>query len=305
MHWADATVKDQQGKQTVSTGISPSGPIHLGNLREIITGDLLFRACRDKGLESKLLYLADDMDPLRKRYPFLSEDYELQVGKPLRNIPSPDSNGTYSEHFLNPFLKSAAELGIFPEVIKAGDLYRDGKMGEIIRLTVQNREKIRNIIEEVSGRALEKDWYPYNAICSKCGRINTTKIHGLKEDLLSYSCVCGNTGEADIFKEEGKLPWRVEWPAKWKILGVTIEPFGKDHGTIGGSYDTGKAISEQIFNYKAPLPLMFERILLKGKGAMHSSTGIVIPASEVLDFAPPELIRFLMARVPSTRHTGG
>ncbi len=302
MHWVDAVVKDQVGAQTVSTGISPSGPIHLGNLREIITGDLLNRGCKDKGLQSKLIYLADDMDPLRKKYPFLPEEYELQVGKPLRNIPSPDGKGTYSEYFLSPFLKSAGELGIFPEAIRAGDLYRDGKMGEIIRVTIVNREKIRNIIEKVSGRELEKNWFPYNPVCSSCGRINTTVGLELKGDLVEYKCKCGNSGDANIFTEDGKLPWRIEWPAKWKILGVTIEPFGKDHGTVGGSYDTGKVIAEEIFDYPAPLPLMFERILLKGKGAMHSSTGIVIPASEILSFCPPEIVRFLMARVPSTRH---
>jgi lysyl-tRNA synthetase class 1 len=302
MHWVDSTVKNQEGPQIVSTGISPSGPIHLGNLREIITGDLLFRGCRDKGLKSELIYLADDMDPLRKKYPFLSDEYEAQVGKPLRHIPAPDGKGLYSDYFLNPFIKSASELGIFPRIIKAGDLYRDGQMGEVIRIAIQNIDKIRNLIETISGRELEKEWFPYNPICSSCGRINSTRGYELKGDLVSYTCKCGHTGESNIFKEEGKLPWRIEWPAKWKVLGVTIEPFGKDHGTVGGSYDTGKAIAENIYGYPAPLPLMFERILLKGKGAMHSSTGNVIPASEILSFCPPEIVRFLMSRVPSTRH---
>ena len=63
---------------------------------------------------------------------------------------------------------------------------------------------------------------------------------------MEYSCKCGHTGRSDVRKDQGKLPWRIEWPAKWKILGVTVEPFGKDHGAPGGSYDTGKAIAEKI-----------------------------------------------------------
>ena len=31
----------------------------------------------------------------------------------------------------------------------------------------------------------------------------------------------------DIKSGAGKLTWRVEWAARWKIFGVTCEPFGK------------------------------------------------------------------------------
>ena len=47
---------------------------------------------------------------------------------------------------------------------------------------------------------------------------------------------------------------------------------------------------------------MYERILLKGVGVMHSSTGVAITASEVTTFAPPEILRFLIARNDPGRH---
>jgi len=100
----------------------------------------------------------------------------------------------------------------------------------------------------------------------------------------------------------GKLVWRVDWPARWPIFRVTIEPFGKDHATAGGSYDTGKRISEEIYKYPAPYPIVYEWIHLKGVGAMHSSTGIVVTINEMLDVVPPEVLRYLIIRNKPEKH---
>ena len=302
MYWGRSFASKLTGKHKVSTGISPSGYIHFGNVREVMTGDIIHKSIQMEGMESSFIYLCDDIDPLRKVYPFLPESYEKHVGKPLRDIPAPDGNLSYSEFFIQPFIETMKKLNISPEIIRTGELYRDGKLGDLIEESIKKKDQIRQILEQFSGRELENDWYPYNPRCSQCGRINSAKATGFSNGKVSYQCTCGFNGESDIYKDEGKLPWRIEWPAKWKILGVTVEPFGKDHGTQGGSYDTGKAISETVFNYPAPAPMMFERILLKGKGAMHSSTGINIPASEMLKFSPPEIIRYVIARVPPTRY---
>lgn len=303
MHWADAFVKDMAEKQTVSTGISPSGHIHVGNMREILTGYFFHRALKDRGVESRFIYLCDDIDPLRKVYPFLKkEQYEQHVGKPLSSVPAPEGEGTYSEYFLSPFLETLETIDVKVEVIRSTDLYRDGVFAKATDIVMNNVPRIREILETVSGRKLEPNWAPYNPICSTCGRISSTSVTGYSFPYVEYTCKCGHSGKSDIRKNEGKLPWRIEWPAKWFALGVTIEPFGKDHGAAGGSYDTGKAIAEEIFGVEAPKYLVYERILLKGKGVMHSSTGNVIPASEMVKSAPPEILRFLIARSQPSRH---
>lgn len=302
MHWADALVKDLTGKQLVSTGISPSGPIHVGNMREILTGDMIFRAAKKAGLDSRFIYLCDDIDPLRKVYPFLPEYYSKYVGQPLSSIPAPDGEGTYSEYFLRPFLETIEKTGIEVEVIRTTNLYKDGVFADAIDVVINSKDKIAKILEELSGRAVGEEWYPYNPKCGKCGKLTTTRVISYKKPMVEYECNCGNHGFSDIRKDDGKMPWRIEWPAKWYTLGVTIEPFGKDHGTPGGSYDTGKRIAEEVFNIPAPIPLIYERILLKGKGAMHSSTGVAIPAEEMLKFAPPHILRFLIARSNPSRH---
>ncbi len=303
MHWADAFAKNLKGFQRVSTGISPSGPIHVGNMREILTGDMIYKAAVRKGLQADFIYLCDDIDPLRKVYPFLSNDYEKYVGRPLYRIPSPDGQGTYSEHFLGPFLETLDTINVKVNVIKTSEMYRTGRFADVIRTIIQNKEKAARILTEVSGRELEKDWSPYQAICSNCGSIAKTRMIGFEDPFVLYRCgSCQHEGKADIRKDDGKLPWRLEWPAKWKILNVTVEPFGKDHGAAGGSYDTGKAIASEIFSITPPAPLLYEWILLKGKGAMHSSTGNVIPAEEFVRFTPPMVLRFLIAKNNPSRH---
>jgi lysyl-tRNA synthetase class 1 len=47
---------------------------------------------------------------------------------------------------------------------------------------------------------------------------------------------------------------------------------------------------------------VYEWINLKGKGAMHSSTGLAIPAEEMLRMAPPEVIRWLIMQPQPNRH---
>ena len=66
-HWADEaarTVDERTGTAVLSTGISPSGEIHVGNMREVLTADAVFRALRDLGRTPGFNFVADDLDPL-------------------------------------------------------------------------------------------------------------------------------------------------------------------------------------------------------------------------------------------------
>ncbi|OPX78534.1 MAG: Lysine--tRNA ligase [Methanosaeta sp. PtaB.Bin039] len=306
IHWADV-IADKlaaQGPQTLATGITPSGPVHIGNMREVMTAEAVYRALIDRGGEARLIYIADNFDRLRRLYPFLDESFNEHVGKPLSDIPCPKGCcESYAEHFLQPFLHSLKRLGIDPEVYRADQLYRRGHYLPAIKTAFQRRDDIVRILKEVSGRDLASDWSPFNAICPDCGRMNTTKVtgHDLDCETVDYVCQCGSSGSVSM-KGGGKLVWRVDWPARWPIFKVTLEPFGKDHATSGGSYDTGKRISEEVYGYPAPFPVVYEWIHLKGKGAMHSSTGLVVTINEMLDVVPPEVLRYLIIRNKPEKH---
>jgi len=307
IHWADIIAEDvleRGNKHTVASGITPSGAIHIGNMREVVTADAAYRALKEKSADVRLIYIADTLDPLRKVYPFLSDDYEAHVGKPLSDIPCPCGNHkNYAEHFLLPFIESLHTLGIKPDVYRADELYRQGKYLDAIKKALLNRDAIANILSEVSGRELAPDWSPFNPICSKCGRLTTTKVTGfdIEKETIDYACDCGSNSTVPM-NGGGKLTWRVDWPARWPIFGTTVEPFGKDHATAGGSYDTGIRISREVYNYEPPHPIVYEWIMLKGKGAMHSSTGLAISIGDMLEIVPPEVLRYLILRQRPEKH---
>ncbi len=305
MHWADVVAEKllESGKEhVISSGITPSGPIHLGSLREILTADAIVRTVNKKGGKAKLVYIADNADPLRKVYPFLDEmKYQEFVGRPLAEIPAPEGDGSYDDYFLKPFFKSLKEVGVFPEVVNNYKFYNDGKFKNCIRTIIDNREKVRDILESVSGRQLPKTWFPWT-FKNNDGKLCDGKLIKYEWPYVYFENSEGEEVVNNLEKGEGKLPWRLDWPSKWKILGVTFEAFGKDHATKGGSYDTGKRIIEDVLEEKVPHHIVYEWINLKGKGVMHSSTGLAISAEEMLRMAPPEVIRWLIMQPQPNRH---
>ncbi len=333
-HWADVTATElmeqhgKDGRQVFATAITPSGPIHVGNMREVLTTEAIFRATIEAGGDAELIYIADDYDPLRKVYPFLHADYEPYVGLPLREIPAPLPDGrpnpdavrnddgsvspSYAAHFLKPFLENLEALGIRPTVLSAYDMYHEGKYVEATQTALDRVDDVRSIIERISKRQLPKAWAPFNLQCPTCRTITGVDVTDYEFPELHGRCkACAGTTDdpaAGTFTVDvreggiGKLPWRLDWPARWAFLGVTFEAFGKDHGAKGGSWDTGKALVRDVFGTTEPHHVMYEFLNLKGKGAMHSSSGLAISAADVLQMTPPEVLRYLLMRQSPRKH---
>jgi len=307
MHWADVLADEllkESKKHILATGITPSGPIHIGNMREILTTDAVYRCLLSKGGDVELIYVADDFDHLRKVYPYLPKKYEKYIGMPISEIPCPcGKHKSYADHYLISFLNALKEIGVKPKIYRANEMYKSGKYNDAIQTALENTDKIKEIIQKISKRELPKDWIPFNVKCNKCGRITNTRATLYEYPIIEYICDCGFSGEVDIRNGgTGKLPWRVDWPARWKMLGVTFEPFGKDLGTLGGARDTGKEIVEKIYDYPAPKYVVYEFIMLKGMGAMHSSKGTALSAEELLKMTPPEVLRFLIINNKPDKH---
>jgi lysyl-tRNA synthetase, class I len=308
MHWADVLadelLKEEKKNYVLATGITPSGPIHIGNMREVLTTEAVYRSLIDKGAKADFIYVADDFDHLRKVYPFLPKSYEKYVGVPIYEIPCPcGKHKSYADHYLSFFLNSMKELGISPKVYRASEMYAKGMYFEAIQIALENMDKIKEILETISKRKLPKEWIPFNIRCNKCRRLTSTKAILYEFPNIEYKCDCGYEGTVDVREGGvGKLPWRIDWPARWKMLNVTFEPFGKDLGTTGGAHDTGEKISQEIYGYPPPKYAMYEFILLKGEGAMHSSTGTALSTEEMLKMTPPEVLRFLILKNQPNKH---
>ena len=310
MHWADykaQSLAERGGPQVVVSGITPSGEFHIGHLREILTAEMIHRACLDSGLDSRYVFIVDSMDPLRRVYEFLSPEYESYIGVPLANIPAPDENGnpdfeggSYADFFLGPFLAALSQIGVEPEVVMNHETYENGEFAEMIDSAINSREEIHRIIETVSGRELPDDWFPYNPIGSN-GSMDGVKVTGYEKPYVHWIDNDGIEGKSDIRLAEGKMPWRIDWAARWAIHGVTCEPAGKDHGAAGGSYDTGIPIC-RILGGRPPEKMVYEWIQLKGMGPMSSSSGVTIGPMEALSLVPPEILRYVIARSKINRH---
>lgn len=308
-HWAaelgEKIIARRGTNHVVSIGVSPSGPIHVGFLREIVIGDVIRRTLTQMGANAKLVLTSDDMDPLRHVYPFLPTSYSDHVGKPLCRIPDPEGCcPNYAEHFIRPLEKAFAGLGVEIEVRRSSVQYDLGTFTEVVKLSLEQRDQIVEIIKEESGRELGEDWASYNAICATCGRLTTTSVQesDTANHRIRYKCQNGHDGWADYSKAEGKLPWRIDWAARWHAYGVTVEPFGKDHAGAGGSYDTGSRFSREVFHSDPPEPIPYEWIELRGMGPMSSSKGVVITISDILEAVPAQIMRYLLVRTRASKH---
>lgn len=307
-HWADRAAEEilARGVQApvIATGISPSGPFHVGHLREILTGDAVLRALRDAGATAKLTFVVDNVDPLRKVSPFLDRaTFEPLLGTPLFMLPAPQGEGTYDRFFLDPFLRALEALRVDAEVLPAHELYASGRMDGVIFEALEGTAAIARILNEVTKRELPADWSPWNPLCEQCHKLDRGQVLAWDRSAGTIHSRCGHCGHETERQAAGggKLTWRVDWPARWKALGVTAEPFGKDHASQGGSYDTGERIAREVFQVEPPYPMVYEWISLKGQGDMSSSKGNVLSVAEMLDVVPPEVLRYLVMKTRPIR----
>lgn len=305
-HWvenvAESLNERDVEKHVIASGTSISGSIHIGNSCDVFIANAVTKALKNQGTPAEVIWIADDYDPLRK-VPFpLPESYEKYLGIPYAHIPCPEGCcENFVEHFEKPFLDTLDDFGISLKIYSGEKMYKEGDYNDYIKISLENAPKIREIFNKYRENPLADDWLPYNPICEECGRINTTLSYGFDDDIVHYRCECSHEGSMDIKSGEGKLTWRVEWAARWKIFGITCEPFGKDHAASGGSYDVSSIISNEIFNYPAPYPVPYEWITLKGD-AMSKSKGVFFTPGQWLEIGAPETLNYFIFRSKPLKH---
>jgi lysyl-tRNA synthetase class 1 len=279
------------GPHVVVTGISPSGHIH--NLREVLVAEAVANALRARGESVRFVFHADTIDPLRKVAPGVPESYKEFFGHSLSRVPDPEGcHASYAEHFLVPFEEALHEMGVEIEVLRSHELYESGVYTDVTREAIEHTDELRDILQEASGRQMPGHWSPYLPR-RRSGQLTGARVleHLPEEHSVLYVDEDGLEGKADYSKGEGKLGWRVELAARWKALGATFEPFGKDHTSRGGSTDTADRMSREVFQYPVPGRFEYEWNYIRGKGAMSSSGGIVLMPDEMLRIMPPNALR--------------
>lgn len=304
-HWTDVTAekiireKGDKKKYVLAAGITPSGVVHVGNFREMITVELVKRALEKRGKQVRFIYSWDDYDVFRKVPKNMPKQSMLKehLRKAIVDVPDPyDEEDSYARHNEVAVEEDIAKVGIVPEFICQNKMYRDGKYVKEIKAALESNDKIKEILNNYREKPLEKNWLPITLFCPACGKDTLTEIKWLGDYQIFYKCECGQEEEFN-FKERPllKLKWRVDWPMRWSYEKVDFEPGGKDHSASGGSFDTGKQICKEVWNFDAPSYIMYEWIGIKGKGQFASSAGNVITVGELLEVYEPEIVRYLFA----------
>ena len=303
-HWADITadkiIREKGDKElyTCASGITPSGTVHIGNFREIITVELVVRALREKGKNVRFIYSWDDYDVFRKVPKNMPEPEKLEKFLRFPITLVPDTTGR-AENYARGNEKAVEDIlpavGVHPEYLYQAARYRAGYYAEDIKHALEHRDEIRSILNEYRTEPLPESWWPVAVFSSFTNKDTTTVLGWDGEYGLTYrDDELDKTETIDIRNTPNtKLPWRIDWPMRWVKEGVDFEPGGKDHLTEGGSYDTSKKVVE-LFDGKAPVSMRYDFIKLKGMGGkISSSGGEVADLYDVLEIYTPEIVRYM------------
>lgn len=305
-HWADIyadkIIREKGEKEcyTCASGITPSGTVHIGNFREIISVDLVVKALRAKGKNVRFIYSWDDYDVFRKvpknmPQPELLATY---LRKPITLVP--DTTGRAENYARANELdveKILPTVGVEPEFLYQAERYRSSLYAEGMRTALEKKADIKAILDEYRTEPLGDDWWPISVFSSFTDKDNTTILDWDGEWGVTYrDDDNGKTETLDLRTTSyAKLPWRIDWPMRWAREGVDFEPAGKDHHSEGGSFDTSKKIVT-VFGAEPPVSFQYDFISIKGRGGkISSSSGEVVSLYDVLEVYTPEITRYMFA----------
>lgn len=322
------------GPVTCSSGISPSGRVHLGNLREFLMPHFVADELRRRGAPVRHLHVWDDYDRFRKVPVGVDPAYAEHIGRPLVDVPDPwGCHDSWSTHFKQPVLETFAALGAEVETISQAERYRSGVYRDEVLRAVRVRHEIDAVLAKHRTRKVEPDdpadetgdhaaqeaeamadsvanddqdadetgvgYFPFKPYCSDCGR-DTTTVTAYDDETTELAYVCsvrdfhGTTNLAT--QDEGKLVWKADWPMRWAFEHVDFEPAGMDHATPGSSFTVGHELVETVWDYPRPAWFGYGFVGFAGVQKMSSSAGGAPTAQDALRVLEPGILRWLYVR---------
>lgn len=292
-----------------ASGISPSGNIHLGNLREVMTTHLVAQELISRGHKVDHLHSWDDFDRLRKVPTGAPAWLAEYIGRPLCDVPDPgDEYPSYADRYITEFQESCAYIGIEARWIRQSEMYRAGTYREVCKQALAERTAIFDVLSRYQTEQRQTvplaerraAFWPYKVYCPESGKDNTTNLsYNAETGMLTYrSAHDGEIRTTDLNREAlGKLVWKVDWPMRWAYEKVDFEPGGEDHASPGSSYTVGVDIVQR-FGWVAPSFVAYGFVGMGGRTKMSSSAGGAATPDFALRFIEPALLRWLYLRRP-------
>lgn len=306
---------------TVSSGASPSGRVHLGNLREFLTVHFVAEELRRRGINTRHLHVWDDYDRFRRVPVGVDPAWSDHIGRPLTAVPDPDGcHDSWAAHFKAPLRDALHAMGVDMEEVSQTERYRAGHYRDAVLAAVSQREAIEAVLARHRTKAVELESaddddtgddageatgsgalarFPYKPYCRDCGRDAVTLTSYDEETTdLGYTCdVTGYAGVTNLTTDfEGKLVWKVDWPMRWAFEHVDFEPAGMDHATPGSSFTVGHELVESIFGMPRPAWFGYGFVGFAGVQKMSSSAGGAPTAEDALRVLEAPILRWLYVR---------
>lgn len=313
-HWAEVvarnvmTVFPDKEVYTCAAGISPSGVVHFGNFRDVITAYAVVQSLKAMGKNTRLIFSWDDFDRFRKVPQGIDASFEQYIGMPLSAVPCPEGMySSYAEKFEKEFEAAMTELGITLEYRYQTKQYCSGAYDERIIQSLRNREKIADILlsfmtekgkveKSIDPEVYREEYYPISVYSRFSGKDNTKVLAYDGESTITYKCFdTGRTDTIDFTKERVvKLSWKIDWPMRWGKEGVVFEPGGHDHASPGGSFDVSQVIAREVFGVTPPVFQEYLFVGIQGLGSkMSGSKGNAISPGTLLEIYTPELLKWM------------
>ncbi|NVM37742.1 MAG: lysine--tRNA ligase [Candidatus Lokiarchaeota archaeon] len=319
-HWIDTLTSDLidnwQGLKefNCNCGISISGQQHVGRLRgEIILTNAVITELQVRGYETihyLILYTSDPWKGKSAQLDVFSDPEKAKkyINWRLIDVPSPfNQTELWVDYFWKDFGEPMPRFGKDIQIIRTHELYQQQRMKKVVIELINKKDNVREILNKFrKENPFPENWIPINPLCEQCNRIGTTKALDINLNTyqVHYFCEeCKNDGWSDISK--GKLTWRLEWLAIWYVLNIHFEPYGKDHATPGGSRDSCIEVLESVLNHRGPYGFWNEwvgySVGKKDFGDMTSSGFIGFTPTKWLEYAEPEVLKYMYLKTPPKR----
>jgi lysyl-tRNA synthetase, class I len=291
-------------KFTVKTSASISGVLHIGRLSDTIRSESVVRALLDAGHKAQLMWVAEDMDPLRSVPKGVPAKFREYIGMPVTDIPDPTGTyKTYAEYHTAKYFEVLDEfVSVKMSRHSTREEYKKGSFRPYIKKILENIKLVREIQNKYREEPLADTWSPWKPVCENCGKIITTTVKSFRGGKALYKCEdysfekekatgCGHEGENDPLRGDGKLVWKGEWAAEWALWNVVSEGAGKEYQVPNSAWWVNGEIVEKVLSYPMPVPIFYEHIMIDGE-KMSASKGNVVYPADWLSAATPELLRF-------------
>jgi lysyl-tRNA synthetase, class I len=290
------------------TGFGPSGLPHIGTFAEVARTAWVQMAFEKlTGLSTELIAFSDDMDGLRKVPLNLPQKEMLteHLGKPLSSIPDPfGTSESFSAH-MNQKLRDFLDTFNFKYTFQSSsDAYKRGDFDEGLKLILEKHEEIKDLILPTLREANRVGWSPVMPICSKCGKVYTTRVLEVYPEKGTLKMVCdrqfgdingcGFEGEQPVTGGHAKVGWKIDWALRWFSYGINYEMYGKD--LIESARLSGKIC--RILGKKPPAGLFYEMFLDENGEKISKSVGKGLTVDAWLKYAPIESLLYYIFQNP-------